>query len=414
MTNSISISKYVKVLICFLFLLFILEFSTGNRSVLAQARDSEQRLPQSIIIKSGSLIADETWTSDNIYVIRDYLIVNPGVILTIEANTIIKVDQSGPQPNKSLDVNGTLNLLGSFGSEVIFTSYRDDTYGGDTNEDGNNTIPAPGDWLGIYLHNSSTTFQYALVRYSSNGLAVWNDQSADIQPLISHNIFEQNIHGISLFVTNDKNITSLIQDNVFTHNEFGLFTCQSSCTSGSTGSILPVVQDNNFNNNSLLPIYLNGPAFPTYSGNSFIGFPTPDQRLGIGLGGQINYNGDWSIVNSAADGSGINMPYVVLEHTIINPVTTIIVPPSTIIKFDLSKYLDVQGTLVLQSLSSDTVITFTSLRDDVGGDTNGDGSDTEPEPGDWLGFYIENSSTTVQYVTVKIQSKWTRCIECNF
>jgi len=402
MTNIITYIKYARRLNVILFSIIGLAFCAGLISCTVQGAYSAPITPQDIIYKGGTLISDETWTSDNVYVITGTnLIVGQGVTLTIEADTVIKIYRGELDYNHYIDVQGNLNLLGSLGHEIVVTSYRDDTYGGDTNGDGNNTIPAPGDWLGLYIRNDSTTFQNTIVRYSTNGLAVYNDQSIDIQPLVTHNTFEKNIRGVSLFIASDSNISSEIQQNIFTHNQYGLYTCQRCYDENATGVALPELENNEFNNNSILPIYLNGPAFPTYEGNTFIGFPTALQRLGIGLGGLIDHVGEWTIVNSANDGSGIDLPYVVLDNLTISPGTTITIPSNAILKFSQDKYLDTQGALILQSSSIETIITFTSIRDDAnGGDTNGDGADTEPEPGDWLGLYLENSLTAVSYISV--------------
>ena len=145
----------------------------------------------------------------------------------------------------------------------------------------------------------------------------------DIAPSITHNTFGYNVYGVFLQPVGDGNITSVIQNNSFTHNVYGLGTGESLY---GVGASRPSIQTNNFNNNTRLPIYLGGSAFPIYGGNTFQGYPTPTQRLGIGLGGEFTQSGTWTIVN--------NMPYVVVTHTLIMAGEQVTLPLGSVVKFD--------------------------------------------------------------------------------
>lgn len=96
------------------------------------------------------------------------LTIPAGVTVTLAQGVVVK-----PRWNSvALVIDGGLNLRGSGFEPVVFTSYADDTHGGDTNRDGPST-GAPGDWLGL-LYRSATTaslVEHALLRYG--GASAW-------------------------------------------------------------------------------------------------------------------------------------------------------------------------------------------------------------------------------------------------
>lgn len=82
------------------------------------------------------------WRNQGVpYVFYNPMTISSGAKVDIEAGTICKMTE-----NASITIYGTLNANGTFDQRITFTSFNDDSYGGDTNNDGKGAVPMPGDW----------------------------------------------------------------------------------------------------------------------------------------------------------------------------------------------------------------------------------------------------------------------------
>ncbi len=95
---------------------------------------------------SGTLSNDETWLGDYVHHVTGDVTIASGVTLTIEQGAVVKFDRF---KGITVSAGGRLSAMGSVAQPVYFTSIRDDSVGGDTNKDGNSTIPQADDWRRI-------------------------------------------------------------------------------------------------------------------------------------------------------------------------------------------------------------------------------------------------------------------------
>ena len=83
---------------------------------------------------SGMISESTTWTNDNIYVLNQKVVVPSGVVLTIQAGTIIKGTEGTGSLASALIVaqGGKLNAVGTATEPVVFTSINDNIEIGQT------------------------------------------------------------------------------------------------------------------------------------------------------------------------------------------------------------------------------------------------------------------------------------------
>ena len=303
--------------------------------------------------KSGVLQGNETWRSSALYIIDGDLTVPTGVTLTVDAGTVIKFQR---EPNRNFDddirhsfiVEGNLNVNGTEDDKVYFTSTYDDTVGGDTTDDGADTVSVAGDWQNIRFVNGGVgNISYAEFRY---GGVVSGDGGAS-----------------SIFVIDDGELTL---SNVLVRDaKYGFMTTNITDT-------------------------------PSLDGISFVNVPLEGILLR-----PVTIVEDTTLVSK-------EVPYVMAGDFTVASGATLSLEAGVVVKFrrepdrnfdnDVRHSLIVEGTLNVSGTENNKVY-FTSTYDDtVGGDTNDDGSETAPEPTNWQSIRFQNGGGgTLDHVVIR-------------
>jgi parallel beta-helix repeat protein len=308
---------------------------------------------------------------------------------------------------------------------VVFTSYRDDSVGGDTNGDGLSS-GSPGAWYWLYLTASTpallTDLSHVEVRYGgSSGLGallVYSDVVLDavtVRDSSSSGVYNQSSSfemtncvvrgsgqdGFRLHNTGspliegceisdnaqsgirvmDGNSSPRIVDNEITGSgDWGI-----RYESGSSGS--PPISGNTIRGNRLLAI-LPPVTLPQPGDGNVLG---PNSRNALWVRGtSVDRTTDLrlSVLSSEAgvpeEEAYELRTYVVSGSLEMAPGTVLTVDPGVVVKFSgVSSEIQIDGTLSSVGTAGEPV-DFTSYRDDAyGGDTNADGTSSAASPGDW-------------------------------
>ncbi|MBN2015203.1 hypothetical protein JW766_00005, partial [Candidatus Dojkabacteria bacterium] len=300
---------------------------------------------------SGSITTNTTWTAANSpYNLTGNVTVSDGAVLTIDAGVEVK---SNGNYYLTID-NGTLDVNGSSGSEVVFKHSTSTTYGA---------------WQGIrVLTNGTATIDYAKVYYAYIGVRVEGGSLT-----INDSLFETNRVGIAVYY-------------------------QGSLTTAR----------NNFNKQEYYPVNINSDYISVTLGSGanvdIIGSGTDKNgynAIGMAFQNNIITNCPSDLCKiPSRDFAGItNIPYMVHQgYAIDGNGDELEIDPGVIIKFIGGARLHIRNgaSLDVNGTSGNEVI-FTSYRDDsYGGDTNNDGA-TSGAIADWSYVQFTGGTNTIDY-----------------
>ncbi len=166
---------------------------------------------------------------DSVFINKKKVTIPVGYTLTIEPGTIIKSVYKS-----EMTVEGTLIAEGTTEKPIIFTSFYDDEYGGDTNGDNEGTKDnaMAGSWGQIVFKSTSTnsSLNYIIVRY---GGTIYRGSATD-QPdyalkiegsdlILANSIIEDNTGGFYMENSNSQIVNTIFQNHQYTQ-QWSYFT----------------------------------------------------------------------------------------------------------------------------------------------------------------------------------------------
>jgi hypothetical protein len=324
-----------------------------------------------LVVVTEDITEPTTWYGDSVYLIRawDFYVENT---LTIRPGTVVKFHPSDG-PTMALSGSGTVIAQGTATNPVVFTSYKDDSKGGDTNGDGDATSPSVKDWGNISTNGmNGSVFKYCEFYYGGSGsysstLAIDAGSIATVENCtFAHNAGDDASGWYGALDMSGAGKGSSIKGNTFYDNVRPL----------SMMADMSIMDDHVFHN----------PEDPSET-NKYNGIFVES----------INETTEANVYWQETE-----VPFVIDDNDWwINAGASLRLGDNVVLKFKPGSALSlVEGTSALINHGG-TGVFFTSYKDDSKkGDTNGDGSATSPGKGDWYGILDDSNGNMLDWANI--------------
>lgn len=353
--------------ILYLFLCF-----TALISSCSKDENNNNTCDRTIVEVTTDISTPTTWEDCHTYVISVNQI-SVTSTLTIQPGAIVKFKDNVYDNAILVSNSGRILAEGTASKPVVFTSYKDDTHGGDTNGDGTASSPARGDWGGIIINSNNCNFKYCTFMYGGEGPSVGTGQ-----PTLEFSYY----YGII------DNCTFAYCGGETTYAGYGVID------GGGHNSSFSITNSTFYG--CIKPMNIS-PWTSMDNSNTFHNPANPsetNQLNGIFIISDANEaptDVSWTesevpfvLTGGLAVGDGLKL---ILGAGVIIKVATL---PS--IGYNRIDIREGSSTIEGHDLAG---VQFTSYLDDTyGGDTNGDGNASAPSPGDWYGILDLSATIT--------------------